>query len=70
VATYTTDRPVDLPLYELRQEYLNIVVSLEVDNATREGLDAVGERLRIEAAGLPLMGSEWPTSWLSAGCCM
>jgi len=66
VATHVGDRPVDLPLSELRQEYPRIVDSLSVDNANREGLDALRTRLADEAAGLPLMGSEWPTTWLTA----
>ncbi|OLF12412.1 hypothetical protein BLA60_09370 [Actinophytocola xinjiangensis] len=66
VATHLDDRPVDLPLYELRQEYPNIVDSVSIDNATRQGLDALRSRLATEAARLPLMGSEWPTTWLGA----
>jgi internalin A len=66
VATHVGDRPVDLPLYELQQEYPRIVDSLAVDNATREGLDALRQRLTEEAARLPLMGSQWPTKWLTA----
>lgn len=66
VATHMNDRPVDLPLYELRQEYPRIVDSIVVDNATREGLDTLRQRLTEEATRLPLMGSEWPTTWLAA----
>ncbi|MCT2581872.1 leucine-rich repeat domain-containing protein [Actinophytocola gossypii] len=66
VATHLTDRPVDLPLSELRQEYPNIVDSLALDNATRAGVDALGARLAECAARLPLMGSQWPVSWLAA----
>jgi hypothetical protein len=66
VATHAGDRPVDLPLYELRKEYPRIVDSLTMDNATRDGIGALRERLAEEAAGLPLMGSEWPTKWLAA----
>jgi internalin A len=70
VATHVGDRPVDLPLYELRREYPRIVDSLSMDNATRDGIDALRERLAEEAARLPLMGSEWPTSWLAAADAM
>ncbi|TDV51950.1 leucine-rich repeat domain-containing protein [Actinophytocola oryzae] len=66
VATHVGDRPVDLPLHELQREYPKIVASLTVDNATREGLGELRMRLAEEAAELPLMGSEWPTSWLDA----
>jgi internalin A len=66
VATHVGDRPVDLPLDDLRREYPRIVDSLSVDNETREGTSALGWRLTQEAADLPLMGAQWPSSWLAA----
>jgi len=66
VATHVEDRPVDLPLYELRQEYPMIVDNISVDSATRHGLDALHTLLSEKAAELPLMGSEWPATWLAA----
>jgi GTPase SAR1 family protein len=66
VATHLGVRPVDLPLTELRAKYPNIVAMVNVDNASREGLDEVRELLARQAARLPLMGSEWPTTWLAA----
>ncbi|MEV6906072.1 leucine-rich repeat domain-containing protein [Amycolatopsis sp. NPDC051071] len=65
VATHVHDRPVDLPLDELRYEYPMIVDSVSVDNATRHALDDLRTRLACQAAQLPLMGSEWPTTWLA-----
>jgi internalin A len=66
VATHIHDRPVDLPLTELREKYPKIVASLQVDNATRDGIDALRVLLAGQAARLPLMGSEWPATWLAA----
>ncbi|MGH3620902.1 MAG: COR domain-containing protein, partial [Sciscionella sp.] len=66
VATHTEGRPVDLPLDELRREYPRIVESVSVDNSTGAGVPPLRDRLAAEAVALPLMGSEWPTSWLDA----
>lgn len=66
VATHVLDRPVDLPLFELRREYPNIIDSVAIDNANRMGIAELRQRLAEAAAELPLMGSEWPTTWLAA----
>ncbi|MGH7866729.1 MAG: COR domain-containing protein, partial [Candidatus Dormibacteraceae bacterium] len=66
VATHVESRPVDLPLYELRQEYPMIVDNISVDNATRHGVDVLRKLLSEKAARLPLMGAEWPATWLAA----
>lgn len=68
VATHgdANERPVDLPLDELREEYPRIVGSLTVDSETRSGIDEVTAEITRLAAGLPLMGTEWPTTWLNA----
>ncbi|MER6506178.1 leucine-rich repeat domain-containing protein [Nonomuraea sp. NPDC001636] len=60
------DRPVDLPLDELRAQYPRIVAGLSVDSETRQGIEALRGELREQAANLPLMGSEWPTTWQAA----
>jgi hypothetical protein len=68
VATHadSSQRPVDLPLDDLRQEYPNIVGNLAIDNQTRSGIDVLQRELAARAASLPLMGAEWPTTWLRA----
>lgn len=68
VATHAeaNERPVDLPLDDLRREYPRIVGHLTIDNETRTGIKEVRERLARLAADLPLMGAEWPTAWLAA----
>jgi internalin A len=50
----------------LRQEYPQIVASMAVDNQTRRGIAEVLGELTRRAANLPLMGAEWPTTWLNA----
>ncbi|HET9171417.1 MAG TPA: leucine-rich repeat domain-containing protein [Actinospica sp.] len=68
VATHSSanERPVDLPLDDLRREYPQIVHSLSIDNETEEGLALLRTLIAERAAGLPLMGERWPTSWLEA----
>ncbi|MET9522921.1 COR domain-containing protein, partial [Streptomyces coeruleorubidus] len=67
VATHLGPRPPDLPLSELKDTYPGLIVaSLAADNETREGIEAVRECIRREAALLPLMGATWPRRWLQA----
>jgi internalin A len=68
VATHAdaSQRPVDLPLDDLRREYPQVVGNLVIDNETRTGIEGLRAELALEAAGLPLMGAEWPTTWLKA----
>ena len=61
-----SQRPVDLPLDDLRQEYPQIAASMAVDNQTRRGIAEVLGELTRRAANLPLMGAEWPATWLNA----
>ena len=68
VATHTdgSQRPVDLPIDDLRQEYPQIATNMTVDNQTRRGIAEFLGQLASQAASLPLMGAEWPTTWLNA----
>jgi internalin A len=66
VATHVEGRPVDLPVDELRHEYPKIVGNISVDNATRHGVGRLYKLLSEQAARLPLMGAEWPATWLDA----
>jgi internalin A len=68
VATHAdaSQRPVDLPLTELKRDYPQVVGNMIVDNQTRTGLDELRTELARRAADLPLMGAEWPTTWLNA----
>ncbi len=66
VVTHAEDRPVDFPLDDLKREYPQIVISTAVDNRTRQGIDALRDTITEQAAKLPLMGAEWPKTWLKA----
>ncbi|HZU57543.1 MAG TPA: leucine-rich repeat domain-containing protein [Actinocrinis sp.] len=59
-------RPVDLPLDELRAEYPQIVDNIAIDNESEDGLAALRAEIARQAAALPLMGTEWPVTWLQA----
>jgi internalin A len=64
VATYCEGRPVDLPLNDLKELYPQIAASTAVDNRTTEGVAQLRYIMATEAIKLPLMGSEWPASWV------
>ena len=68
VATHSPagGRPADLPLGDLQREYPQVVGSLAIDNETGDGLSPLTGLIAAAAAGLPLMGTEWPRSWLDA----
>ena len=68
IATHAdaNQRPVDLPLHDLQREYPQIVGNMAIDNQARRGIDEVLSELARLAASLPLMGAEWPTTWLGA----
>ena len=68
VATHAdaNQRPVDLPLNDLRHEYPQIVGNMAIDNQTRSGVEELRSELAQRAADLPLMGAEWPSTWLNA----
>ena len=63
VATHAYERPVDLPLSDLRAYYPQIVGSASVDNRTGKGIPDLRLKMAYEAAKLPLMGSRWPVAW-------
>ncbi|HEU5332670.1 MAG TPA: COR domain-containing protein [Actinocrinis sp.] len=59
-------RPADLPLDDLKRDYPQIVANIAIDNETGHGLDALRAAVATQAACLPLMGTEWPLTWLNA----
>jgi internalin A len=61
-----SQRPVDLPLADLRREYPQVSGNLIIDNETRRGIEQLRAEIAQRAADLPLMGAEWPTTWLNA----
>ncbi|HEY3868522.1 MAG TPA: COR domain-containing protein [Actinocrinis sp.] len=71
VATHCADGVPDLPLTELRRDYPQIVDSVQVDSLSEIGIGELSRLLATAAGKLPLMGSKWPASWLTAwqACC-
>lgn len=66
VAAHIDERDADLPLEDLRRRYGQIKGHYEVSNKEGTGIDELREAIAEAAAGLPLMGEEWPASWLDA----
>jgi internalin A len=63
VATHTDEREADLPLAELRRSYPQIVGQIEISNKSGDGVERLRQLITETAAGLPLMGEEWPIAW-------
>jgi len=65
-ATWTDERDADLALAEIMRAYPQVRGHFAVSNKTRAGIEDLRAELARVAAKLPLMGEEWPASWLSA----
>ena len=66
VAAHIDERDADLPRADLRRQYPQIEGFFAVSNRDGRGVQELRERIAELAAGLPLMGQEWPASWLDA----
>jgi internalin A len=66
VATHVDDASAALLPDDLRSTYPSVVGIHQVDSRTRRGIDELREMIREFAARLPLMGVEWPRSWVRA----
>jgi GTPase SAR1 family protein len=66
VAAHIDERDADLPLEDLRKKYPQIKGHYKISNKTGEGVKEFRKDLAEVAAGLPLMGEEWPAAWLDA----
>ncbi len=67
VATHVDQRSPDLPFAELQRDYPRIVGRFGVSNRERGApLEQLRAAIAGAAAGLPLMGREWPKSWTQA----
>jgi len=66
VATHIDERAADLPLDDLQRKYSQIQGHYKVSNKAGTGIAEFKENLAQTAAGLALMGEEWPASWLDA----
>jgi len=66
VATWTDERPADLPESELRAQFPQISDVVSVSNRSRDGFEELQSIISRRAAELPLMGELWPETWLKA----
>ncbi len=65
-AAHIDERDADLPLEDLRKKYPQIKGHYKISNKTGAGVKEFRKELAEVAAGLPLMGEEWPAAWLDA----
>ena len=66
VGTHLDQRNTDLPFEQLRDEFPQLAGHYKVSNSDGTGIEAFRAALGEAAAGLPLMGEEWPRDWLKA----
>ena len=66
VGAHIDERAADLPLDDLLRKYPQIQGHYKVSNKAGTGIAEFKEKLGQAAAGLALMGEEWPASWLDA----
>jgi hypothetical protein len=66
VATSSNEFPSDLDEADLRRRYGQIAAITRVDCHDGTGIPELRETIRHLAAGLPLMGLRWPSSWMAA----
>jgi small GTP-binding protein len=65
-AAHIDERDADLPLDDLKRKYPQIEGHYKISNKAGTGIEKFREKLAEVAADLPLMGEEWPASWLDA----
>jgi internalin A len=66
VATHIDQRPPDLPITQLQADYPQIKGHFGVSNSDDNGFDELKNAIAEQAAELPLMGQEWPKSWIDS----
>ncbi len=66
VAAHVDERNADAPIDELGREYKQIVGHFRVSNKDGTGIAELRNVIADTAAGLPLMGEQWPATWLDA----
>ena len=66
VATHIEKHPPDLPIVDLCTRHENIIGTYAVSNEKGDGIDTLRQAIINTASKLPLMGQEWPTTWLLA----
>jgi internalin A len=66
VATHIDQRPADLPISRLKSNYIQIKGHFGVSSSDNLGFEKLINAITEQAARLPLMGQEWPKSWIDA----
>jgi internalin A len=66
VATHADERAADIDIAYWQRQYPNIVGHFEADSVSGTGIDAVRAAVTRAAAGLKVMGEEWPATWVRA----
>jgi len=51
---------------DLQSRYPQVKGIFTIDSASGSGIDALRHAVRQQAAGLPMMGTEWPRAWADA----
>ncbi len=64
IATHADERVSSIPYDDLKRRYSQIVGSWQISNADRTGIDELRQAIADAASRLPLMGEEWPSTWL------
>ena len=65
-ATHADDRAADIDISSWQRQYPGIAGHFEVDCSSGTGIGAVRTAIGDAAAGLEVMGEEWPRTWVRA----
>jgi hypothetical protein len=65
-ATHADDRAADIDIRSWQRQYPAITGHFEVDCASGTGIGAVRTAITDAAAGLKVMGEQWPRTWVRA----
>ena len=65
-ATHADDRAADIDIRSWQRQYPRIAGHFEVDCASGTGIGALRAAITDAAAGLKVMGEQWPRTWVRA----
>ena len=66
VATHIDERPEDFNYDRFKAAYPQLAGHIGISNKTGEQIETLKEMIACEAAKLPLMEQQWPTTWVDA----
>jgi internalin A len=70
VATHVDECPAELNFTRFKEAYPQLTGHIAVSNKDGTGLPELKRLIAQEAAGLPLMEQDWPTTWVRAETCL